>query len=250
MSNNKYLIIRYAPPASGKSRIIDMMQKEYGIDSFFVYDIDGAVESKEGYQKDIQDCIKHFKSIESPEQLDQNVVKKCTDIYFHHRRDVFEKLDAQEAEAISKGKSIVYETTGCTERHINYLKNVIANFKQKGYKIVLYYPVVPLHILKKRAFSRAQTSGRFTQQLCVMDAVRFVNELVDYVDDMFFYNNARGGEPKYMMVLKSTTGAVYCNRKELEFFSKHDELYKYLLELYDKLCYSCFIFSRNNPGIN
>lgn len=238
--NKKYLIVRYGPPASGKSKIIDMVKKEYNIDKCFMYDIDSAVENKNDYQKEIQKCIRYYQSVDKQEDLDPDKIKKCSSIYFNHRdAKVFNKLDAGESDARRKGMSIIYETTGCTQRHIDFIKEAVRSYRKAGYIIVLYYPLVPLGVLKERAFKRAQMTGRYVRDICASDAVQLVKNLIDYVDDIYFYNNTNP-EPKFLMIWKSTTREVYCNQKELKFFSEYKELYQYIIELYRLLCNECY----------
>jgi predicted ABC-type ATPase len=218
-----------------------MVKNEYNIHNYFIYDIDGKIENNENYQREIKKCIDYYKTKSNKKSLEQEKIKKCTNIYFKYRTEsMFNELDKQEEEAKNKSMSIIYETTGCRENSIKFIIDSIKKYKELNYIIILYYPLVSSDILKKRSFKRAKVTGRYIPDkfICVDDAIKNIEQIINYIDDIYIYNNITS-DIKYILKWKSTTKEIYCNKKELEFFKNYTKLYNYIINLYNRICQTC-----------
>ena len=182
----KTFFIKYGPPASGKSNIVNKVAAECGVESWVVNDVDAMLDAVPGYVDFRTKCTTQ---------------KERQDLYWYTRRDlrVDDLSTGVVTTSLNKGYSVAYETTGST---MAWTVREIDRARRMGYRIVVLYPLVKVQTL----IDRARIREKKTQQTAAppkkiahdaLSAAKNVGRLFDegFIDDLYLFdNNAAKGE--------------------------------------------------------
>lgn len=176
-TKNKYFIVLYGPPASGKTRARDLSYeylKEYfgednAKDSFIDVGIDEITLDQKIDNKSVglllkdnlHNIIPGIDKSKNPEELIkgkiETLARTSQDIYFENRKDYYSAILLYFA--ISIDRNIFLETTGF---NIKYLNNIIKDVVFYSYIPIILYPFVnSVTELYNRSIMRGINEGRF-----------------------------------------------------------------------------------------
>lgn len=162
------LVIKYGPPASGKSSINPLVERIGGdpIRSYININIDDAVESTEYFKRRSRIAIQRLVGNRNPtEQMLRNFLNKATNKEISKIGKVYEnvrkaknlsgskfsdKIDTLIQKAVKAGKNIMFETTG-TNAFPNWLFSYIDG---KNYKAFIIFPMAPFQLTWQRYKNR------------------------------------------------------------------------------------------------
>lgn len=164
--HNKYLIILYGPPASGKTYNLQehltdierVFRDPDGLskDSYININTDEIITSTDEYQQAIKDGLQ-------PEQMMNK--------YHTIRRKIQNIGDILLEIAKIMEVSVIIETTGGS--YDWYQTNLITDFRNRGYKICIIYPYVrDFNILCQKSKEREVTEKRFIDCKDIIDLAK------------------------------------------------------------------------------
>ena len=189
----KYLIINYGPPASGKSTILNKILHRFKIRSFFDASIDNRINK---YISDNNIKIKNFDE----------------DKYWELRNIVYPILDNEIDIAFTKNKSIVFEVTG---KNIGFtVEHMVPSARKYNFVIILVMPVVKLGDIISRCKNRKQVSNcssKFLKELRESSYLNFIT-LADLSEIVIVYDNNGETTEVYM----KSYDDVACNMSKLK----------------------------------
>jgi predicted ABC-type ATPase len=178
ITKNRYFIIKYGPPASGKSRIEESIKNrlkitryiDVNVDQYILYLNSGKIPNQEKYWK-----------LRDPGNA-------LSDIVLYR--------------ALENSENIMWETTGNT---INWSLDVtIPIVRAYGYKVVIVYPVAELETLVLRCKARAQAADCDKINLIKQNSDNNFKKLATKCDYVYIYDNNGNVIPK---LLYETPGA-------------------------------------------
>jgi predicted ABC-type ATPase len=192
--------IKYGPPASGKSIIMDSVAKKDKINraDIISIDVDHIVKSNTAYQKDLAIIEKSSKSPDEKTRLKQLLYfswreTKVRDKGFNKTLESVAGGDYVSEvvleNALSKKFNIDWETTGGS---VNWTVREIRRIKTLGYTTVLVYPLVPLEQLLKRVKKRKSQTNAPDKQIISNSYAALTNMkyIVNEVDYVYIYDNS------------------------------------------------------------
>jgi predicted ABC-type ATPase len=186
---NPTMYILFGSPGSGKGRISDMIKKLHSY-KIIETNVDDIISQFDDYKKNIMSCIDEFKNNKNEKKNNtEELIKECSDVYAKFKQNG-DKINDQLIDfAITNKISFIFETTGFSIKWLIELLNFIK--KTYNYKIVLYYPLVPLKTLINRIFTRAEQIGRVLNPTIVENNIPTINQnFVDLINrkivDEFF----------------------------------------------------------------
>lgn len=162
-----FLIIKYGPPASGKSS--ENVQKEIenlklDIKDCIVFEIDRIIESLKNFRSESYSVYKNS------DKSNNNKMKELSRIYFTKRQNkkinsdnsIDKKFENLIVTAIRDRKNIIFETTGGLFNDYNPIKwlfDIVNNNKKEDelpYYIALIYPILPENLIIERVIKRSK----------------------------------------------------------------------------------------------
>lgn len=162
------LVIKYGPPASGKSSVNSLVEKIGGdpIESYININVDDAVESTEYFKKRSRIMIQRLVGNRHPtEQMIRNFLNKATDKEINKLGRVYatvrgtknlsgnkfsDKIDSLIMKAVEAGKNVMFETTG-SNSFPNWLFSYIEG---RNYKVFILFPMAPFQLTWQRYKNR------------------------------------------------------------------------------------------------
>ena len=162
------LVIKYGPPASGKSSTNPLVEQVGGdpIRSYININIDDAVESTEYFKRRSRIMIQRLVGNRNPtEQMLRNFLNKATNKEITKLGQVYstvrktknlsgskfsDKIDSLIQKAVNAGKNIMFETTGS-----NAFPNWLFQYIQgANYKTFIVFPMAPFQLTWQRYKNR------------------------------------------------------------------------------------------------
>ena len=162
------LVIKYGPPASGKSSINHIVEQVGGdpVNSYININVDDAVESTEYFKRRSRIMIQRLVGNRNPtEQMLRNFLNHATNkeisklgkVYTNVRgtknlsgSKISDKIDGLIQKAVEAGKNIMFETTG-SNAFPNWLFQYIQN---SNYKAFIVFPMAPFQLTWQRYKNR------------------------------------------------------------------------------------------------
>lgn len=162
------LVIKYGPPASGKSSINSLVEKIGGdpIESYININVDDAIESTEYFKRRSRIAIQRLVGNRHPtEQMIRNFLNHATDKEINKLGKIYttvrgtrnlsgdklsDKIDSLIQKAVEAGKNIMFETTG-SNAFPNWLFSYIEG---KNYKSFIVFPMAPFQLTWQRYKNR------------------------------------------------------------------------------------------------
>lgn len=166
------LVIKYGPPASGKSQLNSLIEQVGGdpISSYININVDDAVESTEYFKRRSRIAIQRIVGNRNPsEAVLRNFVNHATGtqmsemarrlgaVYTTVRtvrnlknKKISDKMDSLIHKAVDAKKNIIFETTG-SNAFPNWLFSYIEN---EGYKVFIVFPLTPFAVTWNRYKNR------------------------------------------------------------------------------------------------
>lgn len=160
-TNNKTIIITYGPPASGKGSLQRVFQ-DLGKDNANIVDVNVDMIFQNAELQIGQNYNEQLKAIQTKYQLlgcDKTQIKKYTQrLYFYYRLVADQVSDMLLYKAMLNELDIKWETAG--GQNTTYLRSFISDKIDKGYKVIIIYPVVSFEKLKDRIQKRQEATGQ------------------------------------------------------------------------------------------
>lgn len=197
----KYFIITYGPPASGKGITKNKIIEYLDIETYIDIDIDKFIKSYCIRNKFTKDC----------NNMGQTV-------YFDIRKIVDNVSDQLLAKAAKKNCHIIWETTG---NSIEWTMKVYIPFmKSIGYTIVINFPIVKIDELVRRCKNRQQEANCDIKYIGSFQKNSYKNfyEIIKKCDMIFVYDNNNGLKLIYARSIKNNVGTL---KKLKTFISKN-----------------------------
>lgn len=162
------LVIKYGPPASGKSSINPLVEQVGGdpIQSYININVDDAVESTEYFKRRSRIMIQRLVGNRNPtEQMLRNFLNHATNKEISKIGKVYgnvrgtknlsgykfsDKIDRLIQKAVEAGKNIMFETTG-SNAFPNWLFQYIQGY---NYKVFIVFPMAPFQLTWQRYKNR------------------------------------------------------------------------------------------------
>lgn len=174
-------LLKYGPPGSGKSTCMDAFLQtasEYGdvkgLDSIVEADVDQVVSKLDTKQQLLQ------------KPYDPQVYEKL-------RKEANPIVDLIVQRAIATKRNLALEMTGGQLDPIWLKRSLVEPLRQKGYVLIVVYPLVPPSTLIERATLRAETIGRRPDDLLIQQIVyaasAHLGQLLPLFDHVIVYDN-------------------------------------------------------------
>jgi len=214
-------ILKYGPPGSGKSNIINdiIKNKNLILSKFVDLNIDNEVYKIPEYQEVAEKCKLKYHNLaiklstfmndnnltsdqklaykEDYDNEMDNVNKECTNNYVTHRKSADILLDHKLDIAQKSRDHIIFETTGDNIKW--YKEKLFPKLKILGYRIILVYPLINKETAIERINKRTLLEGRpVTDEnlnRIFINSPNNLSEIVPFVDELLFYDNEINDQP-------------------------------------------------------
>jgi hypothetical protein len=204
---NKWFVINYGPPASGKSMLKKNELILQLVSEFTDIDVDTIVSSLYAQMGGAYPSI--------PTQ----------EMYFTLRKEADERSDEMLINSVVNGRNVLWETTGKDKAWVKY---VVEFMKQNGYRVLLILPYVFYSIQVERCRRRQQAANCTEQYLADIREKSYKNfRGIAKVSDrvLVFDNNF-----KTFLIYDSLTSSSCADVENLVNDPNQTALHRYLLE--------------------
>jgi hypothetical protein len=158
-----HAVIKYGPPGSGKGSgaMMDQIAKlGVPLTHYITFEIDRLVEHVKQYR---QNTVTLRRNRNKHDIANKNMYNGLAQAYQRVRtmknktgKSLNDKMDALVTQAIGDKKDIIFETTGSRYTGNHPFQWLLALLHEKGYKIVVIYPLATTDTLQERVRSRAE----------------------------------------------------------------------------------------------
>jgi predicted ABC-type ATPase len=177
---NPIFIVKTGPPGAGKSTVSPLLHHLLKISDVVTISIDELVERYTPFSCE-SELIEH----------DESRSDKLAKLYFHHRAEVNDLLEAMLFAAMSLRLHIEFETLGSNKSY-EWLTRLLQTAKRQGYRSVIAH----VSISKSKLLQRLEKRNRSNRYVDPKYAVSTIQEskhnskrLSQFADKLFTINN-------------------------------------------------------------
>eukprot|EP00854_Cymbomonas_tetramitiformis_P025571 gene25571-31255_t len=185
----KTFYVKYGPPASGKSSILNTVISKDGIryENVVTVDVDNIIQSNPTYiQKRDRSSNAEYKQ----------------QLYWKYRGEADKISDQILDRALLYGYDIAWETTGSK---VAWTIKEIKRIQKLGYVVTVVYPLVPIKTLIRRSQVREAEEGQTPADpeeivRIAHFAAQNLKKIIQYVDNVYIYDNSGTMGTEYVLV--------------------------------------------------